>query len=385
MSITLPTLNDLETRFGSLDSKRVLVRCDFNVPVADGKIVDAFRIDQAIATLTWLRDRGAIVRIISHISNVDTLALVVEALRVRGIPARLVVEVTDGAAVAAADAAGEVVVFENVRRYPGEETNDPELAKQFAAHGDAYVNEGFSVSHRKHASIVGIPTILPAFAGLNLEAEVREISSLSEPVRPYVAIVGGAKFSTKLPLIRRLLTVADHVCVVGALAHDIYIARGLGVGASPHSDGVDVSAVASDPKVWVPHDVVVTGESMEAPGTPKKMGELAADERILDAGEAAARELVEMCAAAGTVVWNGPLGFYEKGFTVASDIVARGLVGIEGHVVIGGGDTLAVASTVGTLDGYDFVSTGGGAMLDLMSEGTMPGIEAILASAKRTA
>lgn len=385
MTITLPTLSDLEARFGTLTGKRVLVRCDFNVPVADGKIVDTFRIDQAIATLTWLRDRGALVRIISHISNVDTLALVVEALRERGIPARLVVEVTDLAGVAAADGAGDVVVFENVRRYPGEEANAPELAQQFAVHADAYVNEGFSVSHRSHASIVGIPTLLPAYAGLNLAAEVREISSLTEPVRPYVAIVGGAKFSTKLPLIRRLLTVADHVCVVGALAHDIYIARGLSVGASPHSDGVDVSEIAANPKVWVPHDVIVTGASMETPGTPKVMGELFSDERILDAGTPAANELVELCSQAGTVVWNGPLGFYEKGFTVASNIVARGLVGIEGRVVIGGGDTLAVASTVGTLDGYDFVSTGGGAMLDLMSEGTMPGIEAILASAQRTA
>jgi len=236
------------------------------------------------------------------------------------------------------------------------------------------------VSHRSHASIVGIPTLLPAYAGLNLAAEVREISSLTEPARPYVAIVGGAKFSTKLPLIRRLLTVADHVCVVGALAHDIYIARGLSVGASPRSDGVDVSEIAANSKVWVPRDVIVTGASMEAPGTPKVMGELFSDERILDAGAPAANELVELCSQAGTVVWNGPLGFYEKGFTVASNIVARGLVGIEGRVVIGGGDTLAVASTVGTLDGYDFVSTGGGAMLDLMSEGTMPGIEAILAS-----
>jgi phosphoglycerate kinase len=380
MTITLPTLSDLEARFGTLTDKRVLVRCDFNVPVADEKIVDTFRIDQAIATLTWLRGRGALVRIISHISNVDTLALVVDALRERGIPARLVVEVTDLAGVAAADEAGDVVVFENVRRYPGEEANAPELAQQFAVHADAYVNEGFSVSHRSHASIVGIPTLLPAYAGLNLAAEVREISSLTEPARPYVAIVGGAKFSTKLPLIRRLLTIADHVCVVGALAHDIYIARGLSVGASPHSDGVDVSEIAANPKVWVPHDVIVTGASMETPGTPKVMGELFSDERILDAGAPAANELVELCSQAGTVVWNGPLGFYEKGFTVASNIVARGLVGIEGRVVIGGGDTLAVASTVGTLDGYDFVSTGGGAMLDLMSEGTMPGIEAILAS-----
>lgn len=382
MAITLPTLNDLEARFGSLSGKRVLVRCDFNVPVADGKIVDAFRIDQALATLTWLRDRGALVRIISHISNVDSLALVVEALRERGIPARLVIEVTDSAAVAAADAAGEVVVFENIRRYPGEESNSPELAQQLAVHADAYVNEGFSVSHRAHASIVGIPKILPAFAGLNLAAEVREITSLSEPARPYVAIVGGAKFSTKLPLIRRLMDVADHVCVVGALAHDIYVARGLGIGASPHSDGVDVSAVAASSKVWVPHSVVVTDESMQAPGTPKNMGELSANERILDAGVTSAQELVALCSTAGTVVWNGPLGFYEKGFTVASDIVAKGLVDVEGHVVIGGGDTLAVAAAVGTLDGYDFVSTGGGAMLDLMSEGTMPGIEAILGSAK---
>ena len=244
------------------------------------------------------------------------------------------------------------------------------------------MNEGFSVSHRSHASIVGVPTLVPAYAGINLEREVREISMLAEPARPYIAIVGGAKFSTKLPLIERLLGVADRVAVVGALAHDVYVARGLPVGSSPRSHDVDVSAIAANPKVWVPESVVVAGADMVAPGVSKRIEDVAGDDRILDAGVESAEELAALCDGAATVVWNGPLGFYEKGFVAASDVIARRLAASNARVVIGGGDTLAVAAAVGTLADYDFVSTGGGAMLDLMSAGTLPGIEAILASVR---
>jgi phosphoglycerate kinase len=374
----IPTLADLESEAGDIAGLRVLVRVDFNVPVQDGVIVDDYRIQKTLPTIQWLSSRGAKLRMVSHITNVESLAVVVQYLNDNGVPCALVEEIGDAVAIEAADTEGKAVLFENIRKYPGEEKNDSQFAQMLAACADIYVNEGFSVSHRAHASVCGVAGLLTSYAGLNFAKEVEYISALSAPEHPFVAIIGGAKFDTKLPLIRRLLSIADKVCVVGALAHDIYKARGLEIGKSPHSDGVDVTDIAADPKIWVPHDMVVTDASLTVPGKVVEVGALSADDIIMDAGAASVVEMLSFVTDAKTVVWNGPVGFNEKGFTIGTETFARGLAKLPATRILGGGDTLAVLTRLDLLDSYTFVSTGGGAMLDFLATGTLPGVDCLI-------
>lgn len=377
MSVNLKTLTDLEHERSSLEGVRVLVRVDFNVPVVGGVISDDYRIVKALPTIDWLVSRGAKVRMISHITNVESLSIIETYLNSRGVPTVLVQDVADTASIEAADVAGKSVLFENIRKYEGEEKNDPAFAQSLAVCAHIYVNEGFSVSHRAHASVCGVAGILPSYAGLNFAQEVEHISALFSAEHPFVAVIGGAKFDTKLPLIRTLLKIADKVCVTGALAHDIYAARGIEIGKSACSKGVDVSDIAAHEKIWVPDDVVVSDASFTVPGVVKKINEISAEDIIVDAGPESAQVMLSFIAPAKTVVWNGPIGFYEKGFTSATDIFAQGLAQHSSARVLGGGDTLAALTKLNLLDSYTFVSTGGGAMLDFLANGTIPGVDCL--------
>jgi phosphoglycerate kinase len=367
------TLKDLP----DVNGVPVVVRLDFNAPVANGKVVDDYRIVKSLPTINFLRERGAKVIILAHIEGTtDTLKPVFERL-LKDVPATFCVDcIENGKESSEKMKAGEVMLCENLRLYDGEKKNDPEFAKKLASLGKYYVNDGFSVSHRKHASIVGIPKLIPGFLGLQFQQEVENISKVFNPEHPFVFVLGGAKFDTKLPLVQRFLELADTIIMGGALANDIYKARGLNVGASLISTtDVDLSSYAVNPKIIVPHDVVVLtplGKNLVKPINEVKDGE-----KVFDAGPDSVATFEKILKGAKTILWNGPLGNYEQGYKEPTLQLARIIANADAISVLGGGDTLAAIQELKLEEKFTFVSTGGGAMLDFLAQGTLPGLDAL--------
>lgn len=350
---------------------RVLLRLDLNVPLKNGSVVDDFRIRRALPTLEFLKKAGARTVIVSHHDN-GSLVPVAEYLKqfvpVEFVP-RVIPEERD------VPPAGSFIVCENLRSDAREETNDAGFAKSLAAHADIYVNEAFSVSHRVHASIVGVPKFLPSYAGLLFADEVQNLSRTFTPLRPFLFIIGGAKTETKLPLVKKFLNIADSVFVGGVLANDFFRAQGFEVGHSTVSGmASDLSALLSETKIITPKDVVAAGDTGSA---AKKPSEVKPDEKIADAGPKALQELALRVRAAKLILWNGPIGEYENGFTQGTEDLARAISAADGESIVGGGDTLAAISTLNLLDRFSFVSTGGGAMLQFLADETLPGVQAL--------
>jgi phosphoglycerate kinase len=367
----------------------VLARLDFNVPVADGRVVDDYRITKALPTIDFLRQRGAKVIIVSHIEGAtDTLRPVFEYLK-RIMPVTFCADIIkDGPAMIAALPAGEVLLSENIRQYPGEKKNDPEFAKALAALAKLYVNDAFPAAHREHASVVGVPKLLPSYLGLQFEKEVAALTTCFTPAHPFLFILAGAKFETKLPLIQKFLTIADTVFVGGALANDLFKVRGISVGGSLISAGVtaDLKPLSVDSKVIIPNDVVVqslAGVRTLTPGATSSASAgdtITPEESIMDAGPITLEKLATLIADAKHILWNGPLGAYEKGFTGPTKELAKIVAGATGRgakTIVGGGDTLAAIADLKIESSFSFVSTGGGAMLDFLANGTVPALEAL--------
>ncbi len=358
-----------------LKGKRVLVRVDFNVPIAGGAITDDFRIKKTLPLIEFLRNAGAKVILVAHLENEenDSLLPIFQYLE-KLFPICFIPDFLSEAGKSALSLheAGEVVLLENIRRYEGEKKNDPEFAEQLADIADVYVNEAFSVSHRSHASIVGVPKFLPHYAGFLLKNEVDNLSKAFKPVHPFIFILAGAKFETKLPLVEKFLKLADSVFIGGALANDLLKAQGFPVGASLVSDSsIDLSAIAKNPKLILPSDLVLEGKKLVS-----KDGAGDAD-RILDAGPATIAELKKVIAGAKFVLWNGTLGYCEGGYTEGTESLAKVIVESKAEAVVGGGDTLAAIADLKIFDKFSFVSTGGGAMLDFLAHETLPGIDAL--------
>lgn len=361
-------------RDADIAGKRVLIRVDFNVPLdASGPkpvIVDDSRIQAAIPTLTYLHEKGATkIILLTHIGRPEGKE--VDSLRVAPIAEHLQSLISYP----------EVELRENLRFDPREEANDEAFAKELAALGDIYVNEAFPVSHRPGASIVGIPKLLPSYMGLRFEEEVEHISAALTPPQPALAIVGGAKFETKQPLLEKLLPQYAEILLAGALANDLLKARGLPVGASLVSDAPVPPALSQEDKLLVPLDVVV---ALDLPagqaGTTARTtntGDVRHQERIVDIGAQTTAAWSGKIRNAGFVLWNGPTGVYEKGFVQGTDALAETLVNATCKALIGGGDTDAALSKFSFDPARIFVSTGGGAMLQLLADGTLPGIEAL--------
>lgn len=366
----MKSLRELQNFHG----KRVLVRVDFNVPVSDGKVVDAFRIAKSLPTIEYLREGGAKVMLIAHIESEEgTLLPVFDYLRER-MSIEFIKNFTDAAAgdLLTRLAPAEVALFENIRNFEGEKKNDENFAKQLASWADIYVNDAFSVSHRKHASIVGLPVLLPSYAGFLFEEEVKNLSTAFSPEHPFVFILGGAKFDTKLPLVEKFLKLADTVYIGGALANDIFKIRGNEIGTSLVSEkAVDLLSISNNPKTFVPVDVRVENKIV------KKLSEVTKDDKILDAGPETTKLFAEKLKGAKLVLWNGPLGQYEDGFTNETEALAKLISESGARSIVGGGDTLAAIATLGLSEKFSFLSSGGGAMLDFLANGTLPGIEAL--------
>jgi phosphoglycerate kinase len=361
---------------GDIKGKRVLVRFDFNVPIQDGKITDDYRIKKSLPTLDYLKDNGAKIIIIAHIEGEsDTLKPVYEYLKDTYTISFCEDCVENGQECIEKLQEGEILLCENLRLYDGEKKNDEEFSKKLAKLADMYVNDGFSVSHRKHASVVGVAKHMPSYAGLQLEAEIENLSKAFNPTKPFVFILGGAKFDTKMPLVEKFLPLTDTVFISGAMANDFFKAQGLEVGTSKLADEpLDLSELLANPKVLLPVDVVVQSPRGTA---VKKPTEVLPDESMFDVGPETIALLADRIKDAATVLWNGPLGYFEGGFKQPSLDLAQIIAHSKAYSILGGGDTLAAIAEGGLEDKFGFVSTGGGAMLDFLSQGTLPGIEVL--------
>lgn len=369
-----------------LRGKRVLLRTDFNLPLNDaGEVSDTFRARQGWRTVTYLSERGAKVIIISHLSanarNPEaTIEPVARALKKFG-PVVFIPDITGKPAqqAAAAMKEGELLLLENVRRDPREEANDESFAKELASLAEIYVNDSFAVDHRKHASLVTLPKLLPRYAGLLLRDEIRHIDAARSPISPSFAILGGAKFETKAPLVTSLLATYDHLFITGALANDIFKAKGLPVGRSLISKELPGEGVLNHPNRV--DTVDVTAERPDRQAKVKKPEEVSADDKIVDMGPDTFAALTPLIEKSEFILWNGPTGLYESGYTswthaIAGLLAKRTAAGAS--VVIGGGDTIAALDNSGIKqESLGFLSTGGGAMLEYLLKGTLPAIEAL--------
>lgn len=368
----------------ALRGKRVLLRAGFDVPLdAHGDVGELFRIDRALPTLVRLREAGAKTIIISHIGRdpEESNEPVARALA-RRIPVTFIPDLLGSVAHDAANAMreGDIIMLENLRRDARETENDDGFAKELATLGEIYVGDAFSAAHRAHASIVGVPKYLPHYAGLLLCAEVDELTAARSPLHPSVAILGGAKFETKAPLISTLLANYDSLFLTGALANDIHRARGISVGASLISKEAPSADVLANPHLLSPVDMTV--QEADGHAVVKHPGDIQPTDKIVDIGPDSLALLAPKLEAATFILWNGPTGLYEAGFTAwthaIAEIIAR-RVAAGAKAIIGGGDTIAAIDGSGiSHESLGFVSTGGGAMLEYLLDGTLPGIEALV-------
>ena len=395
MTKSFRTLDDI----GDVHGRRVLVREDLNVPLADGRVTDDTRLRATVATVAELADKGAIVLVLAHFgrpkgvpSAETSLAQIVTPYEaVLGRPVRYVD--WEGAADAVATMQpGDIGVLENTRFFGGEEKNDPAVVARFAALGELYVNDAFSAAHRAHASTEGLAHALPAFAGRAMEAELDALEkALGKPEHPVAAVVGGAKVSTKLDVLKHLVAKVDHLIIGGGMANTFLAARGVDVGKSLCEHDLTGTAEeildAADKAgctVHLPYDVVVAKEFRANPPTRTvNVHEVAADEMILDVGPAAVEALGDVLKTCRTLVWNGPLGAFETApFDAATVALARTAAALtkEGSLVsvAGGGDTVAALNHAGAGASFTFVSTAGGAFLEWMEGRELPGVAALL-------
>lgn len=363
---------------GDLKGKRVVLRLDLNVPIVEGKIENDFRIKQSLSTINFLRNAGAKIIAISHIERKGSSSLLpVSAYLKKLFPVKFVEKYPSAelAKVVSSLKAGEMILLENLRNDPREKANDNSFSKELAALGDLYVDEAFSAAHRKHASIVGIPKFIPGYAGLLFKKEVENLSLAFNPPKPFLFVLGGAKFETKMPLVKKFIKSADTIFIGGALANDFFREKGLEVGRSVVSEGkLDLKAILASKKISLPLDVRVENSLGRMVKTPDQVTK---EDAMWDAGPATIVQLKELVSASKFVLWNGPLGNYEIGFTEATEEFAKIIAKSGAESIVGGGDTVASIESLGLQDKFTFLSTAGGAMLDFLANETLPGIDAL--------
>jgi len=362
----------------NLNGMRVLVRSELNVPMDEARVTSDFRIRKATTTISYLRENGARVVICAHVGRgpKESLAPISRWLKPL-MPHVFVRDIVGPEAKMAVDEMmpGDVVLLENVRQNPAETENEVAFSHALANFGDIYVNDAFSVSHREHASVVGVPTCIPGYAGILFAEEYDNLSRALHPESPSVVIVGGAKFETKEPLIRKLLDIYDTVFIGGALANDLLRAHGFPVGRSMISEGVPAPDVMNHPRLMIPTDVTVENKSKQA--RIKKVADVHPNDKIVDIGPDSFAELARVIRNAKFVLWNGPMGLYEDGYDEWTEAVAQAIAGSSGYTIVGGGDTIATIATLGIEDKYTFLSTAGGALLEFLTNGTLVGIKAL--------
>lgn len=349
---------------GELTGKKVVVRTDFDVPVGDDGIIgEEFRIARQRETIQYLLSHGARVLLVAHISAVPSFEPLLNQLQ-RLLGAQLTFCRDFDEVRAYWNDGGTLALLENVRTNPGEKDNNAAFAGQIVAGADLYINNAFAVCHREHASVVSAPLMVSSFAGLLLREETERLSHvMSAPAAGKVVFMGGAKASTKVPVIRRMMTHAEHVAVGGILANDVFKELGRDIGesrvdADAHEllRGLDLT----DARLVLPTDSVLDGT------------------QIMDMGPESAQAFAQLATQAKLIVWNGPVGKFEDSrFMPGTEAIARAIAESEAISVIGGGDTIAAVHRLGLLDRFDFVSTGGGAMLAFLAGEQLPGLKAL--------
>ncbi|MBV6274415.1 phosphoglycerate kinase [Alcaligenaceae bacterium CGII-47] len=389
MTLPIQTLAAL-ARAGALAAKRVFIRSDLNVPLDQGRIVEDTRIRASVPAIRLALDAGAAVMVTSHLGRPregaltlqDSLApIAVRLAELLGQSVRLVPDWVDGVTVAP----GEVVLLENCRGNRGEKANDPALSRQIAALCDVYVNDAFGTAHRAEATTEGIARYAPIVcAGPLLAAELEALGkALHAPARPLVAIVGGAKVSTKLSILQSLAAKVDQLIVGGGIANTFMLAAGLPIGkslAEPeqiHQARAVIEAMqARGVEVPIPVDVVVAQSfDAAAPATVKAAQDVAEDDLILDIGPQTAARLADQLRHAGTIVWNGPVGVFEfEAFAHGTEVIAQAIAQSDGFSIAGGGDTLAAIAKYGIADHVGYISTGGGAFLEFLEGKRLPAV-----------
>jgi len=360
----LPSIKNVNVK-----GKRVLLRAGFNEPIKKGKVLDSFRLKRAIPTIELLQKKGAKIILISHLSegNAKSLRPVAEFLSAnRWISKIDFISKTTGKDVEDKISGmknGDILMLENLRLDEGEEKNSKAFAKQLAKFGDIFVNDAFSVSHRKHASVVSLPKLLPSYMGLLFEDELKNLEKAFNPSHPFLLIIGGVKFGTKLGVLKKFVKIADNIFIGGALANNFFREQGLDIEKSVFDKDTDVKKYVNNPKIILPIDV------REKSGV------------ILDCGPNTIEMLTKIINKSKFVLWNGPMGNFEKsGFEKGTEDLAKAIAGSRARSVVGGGDTITAIDGIDggkLLDKFSFVSTAGGAMLEFLSKGTLPGIEAL--------
>ncbi|MEK6326616.1 MAG: phosphoglycerate kinase [Actinomycetota bacterium] len=384
-------------RDAPVEGRRVLVRVDFNVPLADGEVQDESRIRAALETIELLRERGAALVLVSHLGRPKGVD---PALSMAPVAARLGKLLGAAVTLAPAVAGPEVeslaqelepagvLMLENSRFEPGETSNDPELARRLAKLADLYVNDAFGAAHRAHATTEGVAHLLPAYAGLLLEREVLELAAVrDDPARPLCVVLGGAKVSGKIGVMERFLETADRILVGGAMCFSFFSAQGIATGNSlVEEEGVELAgrilerAGECSCELSLPLDLVL-GRELSSDTEWRQLDGVAVPDGWmgLDIGPGTAREYAAAIARAGTVFWNGPMGAFElEPFAAGTRAVAEAVAEAVATTVVGGGDSAAALASFGLADRIDWVSTGGGASLELMEGRRLPGVEALL-------
>ncbi len=345
----------------NLKGKIALVRVDFNVPTKNGEVLDDFRIKKAIPSIKFLIKKGAKVILITHLGKDGSKSLkpiIKHFFKISKC------------------SKSQVSFFDNVRKFAGEMKNDSSFAKKLSILGDIYVNEAFSVSHRTHASVIGLPRFLPGYIGFQFEEEIKNLSNTFKKIKhPFLFILGGAKFSTKMPMIQKYLKLADYIFIGGALSSDFLKAKGYVVGKSlVDNTNYGIKKFLKNKKLILPVDVVVKSGSKLI---NKKVSEVKKDEIILDIGNKTVKNLAQLIKKSKLILLNGPLGKYESSGAKSTREVLKIVAKAKAKSIIGGGDIVSIISKMKMEEKFSFVSTGGGAALDFLINGTLPGIKAL--------
>lgn len=367
-------------KIGKVSGKKIIVRVDFNVPIVNGKIIDDFRIKKTIPTIEYLQKRGGILILISHLGK-DGHESFYPFIK---IFKKYIKNFYFAKSSALSDETedqilklkkGDVLLLDNIRKEKSEEKNEISFARGLSRLADIYVNEAFSCSHRDHASIVGLPKFLPSYAGFQLEDEIEHLSSSFDPKHPFLFILGGAKFETKIPLLKKFLKTADNLFIGGALSSELFRAKGFEIGESfVGQQNLNLKIFLKNPNLFLPTDIrVISGSQQRI----CKINEIKKDEKIVDIGPESVKILEEKVKDAKYILFNGPLGQYEDGFSQATEELLKIIAQSSARSIIGGGDTVALVSKLKLEKKLGFVSTGGGATLDFLTKGTLPGIKAL--------
>lgn len=362
-----------------IKGKRILIRVDFNVPMVGDKVSDDFRIKKSVKTIEYLSKKGAKVILLSHLGDGSASLISIFKILKKYIPKSKFIKFP----ILSQDTeneinnlkSGEVVLLENLRSYKDEKENKPSFGRAISRYGDLYVNDAFSVSHRVHASVVGIPKYIPSYAGFQMIDEVNNLSKTLTPRHPFLFILGGVKFETKLPLLRKFINKADNIFIGGALANTVLINKGYEIGQSIADRDYKIPrTILKSEKLILPKYVVV---DRMANRVDSKIEDVCSTDCIVDVSMASIESLKPIIDKAKLILWNGPIGWSEKKATDGTYKLLKILAASGKEVIIGGGNTVESVQKLKLEDKFTFVSTGGGATLEFLSKGTLPGIKAL--------